>query len=269
MTAESGTDASSSDESPAIKTSPPMPKQLAALGQAISLDRMATYLVAADNDAMLARDLYVWDRDVSLAILADIAILEVALRNAINDSMATQWGAYWYENSEVELDARSMSQLERAWQALPKSTRKDRRDPQLPGRLVARCMLGFWANLLDSGDYIGSEPRRRRIDYETLWRQVIYRAFRGGRVEARSHDARYTREWTHSVVKKVNILRNRIAHHEPLVNGFPLPGQNLRMSASAGHEECMTLARMLDRNLAGWLAGNTRVPELLKSKPRY
>lgn len=45
---------------------------------------MGTYLAAAANDADLAMEMYLWDREVSAAFLRDLAILEVALRNAMS-----------------------------------------------------------------------------------------------------------------------------------------------------------------------------------------
>ena len=57
-------------------------------------------------------------------------------------------------------------------------------------------------------------------------------------------------------LKTVNVLRNRVAHHEPLHNGFPLPGQRSgqqqpsRLTAAEGVETYMKLTRMIDRNLA-------------------
>lgn len=92
-------------------------------------------------------------------------------------------------------------------------------------------------------------------------------------VEARKSNGTASREWVHARVKEVHALRNRISHHEPLVNGFPLPGQMdenqtpLRLTAEQGHEACMRLARMLDIHLADWLATNSRVPALLRIRP--
>ena len=114
---------------------------------------------------------------------------------------------------------------------------------------------------------MGPEPRRHRVDYEELWRPAFSKAFKGGRVEARKENSTFTREWVHGIAKNVNTLRNHAAHHGPLVNGFPLPGQSNRMSTQDGHDQCMLLARMLDRDLATWLAGNTKVPALLEARP--
>lgn len=48
-----------------------------ALDKAITPIRMSTYMAEAGHDSVLARRLYVWDRDVSAALLADIAILKL------------------------------------------------------------------------------------------------------------------------------------------------------------------------------------------------
>lgn len=226
---------------------------------------MGTFLAAAGGDQVLARELYVWNRDLSMAILADIAMLEVAMRNAIDTALERKWGPHWYEKGPV-FDQRSMGQLATAWSRIPKGKKSNRNDPALPGRLVANCMFGFWANLLDEGGPTGKGPRDEKADYDALW-LVIRREFKGARAEARASKAKYRREWVHGVVKIVNDLRNRAAHHEPLINGFPLNGQQRRLTAQQGHENCLKLARMLDSNLATWIESTSTVPRLLATRP--
>lgn len=209
-----------------------------------------------------------------MAFLADIAILEVALRNSMHEAAAAVWGSHWYASINVPLDDRTSNNLNRAWGHLHASVRNRPDDPDVPGRLIAQCMFGFWTNLLDAGSYVGKEPRRYEVDYEALWLQAFKSAFPGGRAEARAQRhttsasvPNFTREWTHSVCKTVNELRNRVAHHEPIINGFPLNGQRARKSAAEGHDVCMTLARMIDRDLGKWLSMNSTVPGMLASRP--
>jgi hypothetical protein len=58
-----------------------------------------------------------------------------------------------------------------------------------------------------------------------------------------------------------------------MISGFPLPGQKdkhgnqIRLTAHAGHEACMNLARLIDRDLAAWLATNSSVPAVLARRP--
>jgi hypothetical protein len=77
---------------------------LAVLHHAISPDRFGTYRAAARGDDDLARQLYVWDRDLAVAVLRDIAILEMALRNAMHLTASAQWGIHWYADRSVILD---------------------------------------------------------------------------------------------------------------------------------------------------------------------
>lgn len=237
-----------------------------ALDSALSPGRMGTFLAAARGDSGLARELYIWNRDLSMAILADIAILEIAMRNAMDEAMVRRWGSCWYESPGPTFDKRTLGQLSTAWSRIPKGRRSRRNDPALPGRLVANCMFGFWTNLLDEGGPIGSGPRDEKADYDDLW-LVLRRGFKGGRAEAKASGEKYRREWVHSVVKVVNDLRNRAAHHEPLINGFPLSGQQRRLTAQQGHDTCLKLARMLDSNLEAWIAASSTVPSLLSARP--
>lgn len=221
--------------------------------------RMSTYLAAASDDKNLARELYLWDRAISVGFLADLAILEVALRNAMSAQLEAKWGVEWYANLSMPLDDRSVSALNTAWGRIA--------GPKTPDKLVAQCMFGFWRGLLDKGDHAGKPPRRTRCDYEVLWRGVLDKAFPGGRAHARVDGQRWNREYALAVVSRINDLRNRVAHHEPLVNGFPLSGQKKRISAQDAYDDFLRLAAMLDRDLHSLLTATSQVPMHLSNRP--
>ncbi|MEZ2121561.1 hypothetical protein [Corynebacterium sp. CCM 9203] len=82
-----------------------------------------------------------------------------------------------------------------------------------------------------------------------------------------AENQRWNREYAFAVVSRVNELRNRVAHHEPLINGFPLPGQRIRVYAKAAHEDTMRLAAILNRDLHTVLSYRSRVREILDAKP--
>ena len=237
----------------------------AALDRAISPDRFGTYLAAAQQDVALARKLYVWDRDLAVALLADIAILEVAVRNALVHQLTRTYGAEWYRQPSL-FDGRSARALSGAWSRLTKPART-------PGRLTAQLMLGFWVGLLDAGGEMGQAPLDHRADYENLWRQTLCRAFPGGRTQAAATGETFTRPWVHSIALEVQGTRNRAAHHEPLLRGIPLNGQKFssgqtrRITVQAAHDQIRRLAAMVDRDLAAWIDSNSTVPTVLKLKP--
>jgi hypothetical protein len=235
------------------------PAHSRALDKAVTPIRMGSYLAAAGHDAALARRLYVWDRDVAAAFLADIAILEVALRNAVVQQLEGRYGVRWFE-VDAGFDGPTRSKLQSAWDDLPQRQRT-------PGHLVARLMFGFWKGLLEPGGYVGRAPQRFRADHEALWVAGISKAFQGGRAIAAAEGVQFTRNWTLEAISVVHAVRNRAAHHEPFVSGFPLPGQQTRLSVQEGHDGCIKLARLLDRDLASWMASNTALPALLAGRP--
>ena len=128
-------------------------------------------------------------------------------------------------------------------------------------------MFGFWRNLLEAGGFVGEGPRRTAVSYEDLWRAELWAAFPGGRAVAAARGVHFTRNSTLNVVKEVHALRNRAAHHEPLINGFPMPGESRRLTGEQGHRACLDLAALLDRNLASWLARNSQMARVLPSRP--
>lgn len=235
------------------------PVHLDALERSITPSRLGTYVAQAAGDVSLARELYLWDRELSVAFLADLAIIEIALRNAMNAQLSARWGSEWYRDVEVPLDERSSRQLSEAWGRIA--------GEKTPGRVVAQCMFGFWRGLLDKGDHVGRPPRRVRCDYEILWRGVLDKSFPGGRARAAADGERWQRDYARAVVSRVNDLRNRVAHHEPLISGFPLTGQRTRQTALSAHEDCVRLAEMIDRDLASLLKATSGVPSVLGRRP--
>ncbi|MFJ3497817.1 hypothetical protein ACIPPJ_30090 [Streptomyces sp. NPDC086091] len=118
----------------------------------------------------------------------------------------------------------------------------------------------FGADLLHKATR-GDGPYRKNVDYDsTLWRKALHKAFpnRGGK-----------RTTVFTTASHVRSLRNRTAHHEPLIDGVPLPGQTDRR----GNTRRLTLAEVLrlveyiDQGVATWLGQTSHVPELLRTRP--
>ena len=111
------------------------------------------------NDPEKAVQLYVWDRKLSTAFFYDISILEVSLRNAIDHALCTQYGPNWYLGA-VRFDERTSNLLSDAWSRLPaKYTHENRTGNRIRGRLIASCMFGTWAYMLDAGGNSGLRPK--------------------------------------------------------------------------------------------------------------
>jgi hypothetical protein len=221
-----------------------------ALTQAASPDRFAVYTKAAGQDPEFAARLYIWDRNVAASIMRDLAIIEVALRNSLARQLVRAFGRRWYTDPFVKVDRRLEGARDRATSELARSGK-----PLTSDRLVAQLSLGFWVNLLDAR---GSER---------LWRSDLHRAFPGARAEAAASGARLQRSWVLSQLRVMRFLRNRCAHHEPTLTGVPLPGQAQRISSIDGIAAYTKIARMIDRDLADWLAGDTLAVQIIAARP--
>jgi hypothetical protein len=216
-------------------------------------------------------ELYLWNVRTAAACNEVIALAEIILRNAMSEQLANAYGPHWYA-SETLFDDRTMSGFRTAWRniSVPRSS-GDRKPPpktlaNIPaGKIVAECTLGTWIGLLDRGGTRGDGPYKQRVDYDsTLWRQALHKAF------PNSDGKRAT---VFATTARVRALRNRVAHHEPLLDGVPLPGQQdsagrpRRLRLATAHTEVLRLVEYIDKDVASWLGQNSRGPALLTERP--
>ncbi|HIW96087.1 MAG TPA: Abi family protein [Candidatus Corynebacterium gallistercoris] len=242
----------------------------------MSQQRLVHYKSEAFDDEDQALQLYEWDRDLSAAFYRDIAIVEVALRNALDRALTDKFGERWDLLSSALFDQRTWKGICEAWERLPSSVRdRTGKSGKTRGRLVASCMFGTWANMLDKGSSGESQNVVVGWSHEKVWdKNTLLVAFPGGQLIANSEDhAEFNRSWCYIQVHEVHVLRNRIAHHEPLIRGYPLPGTGnssspaVRRSAEQGFDAVLRLAAMIDRDLTSYLEATTRVAQLLESRP--
>lgn len=242
----------------------------------VSAQRLVPYMDATFNDETKALSLYAWGRKLSAAIFHDISLLEVALRNALDRVLVDTYGENWFRLGAVLFDSRTYTQLSNAWEGLPaKFLAVQKGDGKIRGRLIASCMFGTWTSMLDAGGSTGIEGPCARVDHNDLWtRERLLAAFPGAAQITGADRIQLDRDWVHAQVREVNILRNRVAHHESLVNGYPVPGTGEldkppeRRTAWQGADACIRLAKMIDRELAAFLAHTSEVNELLTEDPR-
>jgi hypothetical protein len=104
------------------------------------------------------------------------------------------------------------------------------------GRVVAELNFGFWCRLLG-----------RRYD-ETLWRHALYGAF--------PHSDR-RRGAIVAAVEPTRLLRNRIAHHEPIY----------ARDHAADQARALEIVGWICPTTRAWVDEKSRVPEVLLSRP--
>lgn len=197
----------------------------------LSVPRLSTYSEACGGDITRAVDLYQWNLDASAALFTSIHYFEVALRNTIDVRLTKDFGADqpWFDNPSTQLSKGALSKVARARHSVASAGHGVSH-----GRVVAELTLGFWWTLL-ADDYNRS-----------LWQPSLHQAF---------PSARRTR--LHSEIDRIRRLRNRIAHHEPLITH----------DIAAEYNVVLRTAEQIDLRLAWWIDATSRVGAVLDRRP--
>jgi hypothetical protein len=162
---------------------------------------MGTYeqSVVAEHDfiAVAALDLYDWNAQVSGAFMAPLHICEVVIRNAVSDALTAVYGANWPWSTVFEASLPS-----------PPAGYNPRRDLQTSrlaqwstGKVIPELKFVFWQKMFTS-----------RYDGR-LWSAHLRRVMPN--LDPAKTVAE-TRAEIYQNLEHVRLLRNRIAHHEPI-----------------------------------------------------
>ncbi|WP_419947108.1 hypothetical protein [Candidatus Poriferisodalis sp.] len=171
------------------------------VAERITVERMGPYLDSASGDLSVALSLYDWNSAVAGAVHADLGRLEVILRNAfdraLNDLAASNgWTQPWYDH-DLLFRRRQREAIDTAVQ------RAGHRGSGsfTHGGVIAELGFGFWRFLCVPA-YLTA-----------LWVPALASAF--PQHPAQGH-ARRIRADVERRMQGLHVLRNRIAHHEPI-----------------------------------------------------
>ena len=210
---------------------------LDALEAALSRERLRAYLDAARGDRARALRLHVWNTAISAALYGPLQGLEVALRNAMHRRLAVAYGSAWYDDPNAGLDKGAVDRVASARLELARAGRADDAPP------IAALSFGFWVSLTGSGGRLSSGLK---ANYEmTLWRPALRQAF--------PHRGTLTRKQAHGPLNGLRILRNRIAHHEPI----------FARDLAADHQRILDVAGWISPETAAWIGHHSRALDLL------
>ncbi|CBS90500.1 Abi family protein [Azospirillum lipoferum] len=163
------------------------------LEKALSLERFSRYLDWAGGDRERAIELYTLNTALSEALYTPLQMLEVALRNRIHAVMSGAFHENWFRDESVLLGQWQPEQLAKAIKDIEQS----KKEPTA-GRIVAALTFSFWTAMFGK-------------DYETLWQQTLHKV--GRRMDGKG----LRRKDFSGPLAQIRSLRNRIAHHEPIV----------------------------------------------------
>jgi hypothetical protein len=199
--------------------------RIEAIERLLSLERLSRYTLLGNGDRAEAIRLYEWNTRVSEAFYTPLQGLEVCLRNSLSLELIAHLGANWYENQHGLFEHPLTEMLANATQSLE----RDGKDINL-GRMVAELNFGFWVSVL--------APR-----YDTtLWRPCLRKAFP-------NRPRGMERKDIHKALNALRRLRNRVAHHEPIVH------RDLKRD----HDLIVSLLSCACPHTATWVKSQSRV----------
>ena len=168
------------------------PQVLNAIETAISPARLRRYVIAASGDKQLALRLYVWNARLCEEIYLPMQTAEVALRNAIHQTLVRRYGAGWYSNHKL-IDVLP-DQFKADLQTTVFKEQMSRAAAFTGDHVVAGLRFGFWVNLLGKNFQ------------HLLWQQGMKRSF--------PHiPADVDREQLYRRVDRLRAFRNKVMHH--------------------------------------------------------
>jgi hypothetical protein len=203
----------------------------------LTADRLRSYLGSTDGDASLAFSLYDWNSDISSAMFQVLGDVEIVLRNAVdremqklNVTLGNQGD--WLNELNVGIPRIWREHIARAEDYLI-SEGKALTHPNI----MSQLNFGFWRTFLT------------RQYKDTLWRPALRFAF--------SHSPSRQPEYIFTRVRHLHVLRNRIAHHEPIH----------RRDIARDFEICIEVLQAISPAIAQWSAKNSRVLQVLAERP--
>jgi hypothetical protein len=211
---------------------PYTPADIAYLRAAISSPRFATYLQRAGNDEVYALGLYLYNARLAKAFLFPLNVVEVTLRNGIDESLMAVHGAAWPFNQnfrEKVLTPDGLKTLDKAIERVGRNVTKD--------DVVATLTFDFWSNLF-------------RPEYGSFWRTKLNIVLPNLPRGEKRHDVQ-------GALREINRFRNRIAHHEPILD-LNAVDVMARIKTVVGYRCAVTEA---------WMRHHSTIAHALRTRP--
>lgn len=195
---------------------------------ALSLERFGRYVTWAGGDRRAAVELYSLNARISEALYIPVHGLEIALRNRIHTVMTDAHGERWFETDGLLLAPHQRDQLAGAVAEIEEAGKETS-----AGRIVAELTFSFWTAMLSPV-------------YEDLWRSSL------NRIAETEDGKRLPRKSFSRPLTQIRLLRNRTAHHEPI----------LHWNLAKHHGNIVKLTSWLSPAVCQWVASIDRFGEV-------
>ena len=191
------------------------------LSDILSADRFATYLGWAQGDVAMAERLYSYNVQLSADFYASLHMLEVALRNKVDEALINAHGTGWMHSTTVLVEnyqhtcvAQAQATLQRDGKAVTHS------------QMVAELNFGFWSSVFGRSS-------------NNLW-GALRPIFQTGSLK---------RAAVAQKLRDLRKLRNRIAHYEPI----------LAQPIATLHGDILTLTAWMSVDASAWITTHSTI----------
>jgi hypothetical protein len=206
-----------------------------ALERTISKARLRPYLKSSGHDRERAFKLYLWNVMIGQSFHFPLQAVEISLRNSISSVFVSIYGQKWWRESTAKqfLDEWAIDELATARKRLSR-----KRIRPTPDEMVSRMSFGFWVATL-APQY---KPK--------IWSKHLMAAFP-------YLPSGTTQQVIYARANKALELRNKIFHHEPLID------RNLLVY----HSELMELLKWICPKSQLWIKAHCSIPTVARNKP--
>ena len=204
---------------------------IGALKASLSADRFKTYLQKANNNEVFAFALYLHNARLAKSFLFPLSIAEITLRNTVDHVLVQQYGTDWHINGpfrDHDITPESKAALDKAISRARSNNR---------GKVIAELTFDFWSNLF-------------RTEYSNFWRTKANIAFPNLRRGQGRHEIQ-------SLAREINRLRNRVAHHEPILD----------LNIPDLHSKIIKLVNLRCTKTSDWMKHHSNVSLVMRSRP--
>lgn len=168
----------------------------------LSSERLQRYLTACDNDTRKTMTLYRLNLNLSQEVFTLLSCFEVAIRNAINRILIERLGEDWLRDSIMTGGIFDTPSCRDSANIIRKAYDRLQRNKNYSHfKLLAEMEFGIWK-------YMFANPQ-----YRAVGRSLLAIFPNKPRSTAR---CQYNNTYIFNKLDSINILRNRIAHHEPI-----------------------------------------------------
>ena len=208
---------------------------ITSFSRSLPAGRIHQFMRVAGHDAVRAQALHDWNEAIGSALFRPLQKLELALRARIPVAFENIYGPAWYQDPRFKkksdlADRKSIAAAIQRLMAAGLSIDSD--------ALMAKAPFGLCVGLL------------RPIYNPEVWSKELHRTFP-------ALPASEGRPGLASIASHAAWLRNRIDHHEPLVD----------VDLSLSHSKILKALGWIDLVLAARARRDTAVQQLLRAKP--